>query len=266
MNVNSPTAELASVSHRLLGGRIAVITGAASGIGAATARRLAADGAHVALLARREDRLQALADEINTAGGGTAIAVRADVAQRAMLSAAAERIAAELGTVDIVVNNAGVMLPGEIGSQPLEEWQRMIDTNLVGALHATRALLPALIEAAQARGVSDLVNVSSVGRKLVFPRYAVYGATKAALTQLSAMLRAELSPRGVRVTDVEPGLTESELAGNITDAESRAGLDQMFEAIPALSSADVADLIAFVVSRPAHVNIPTLDIMPTTQT
>jgi NADP-dependent 3-hydroxy acid dehydrogenase YdfG len=248
----------------MLSGRVAAVTGAASGIGAATAQRLAREGARVALLARREDRLLVLADQINS-DGGRAIAVRADVADRAALALAAERIAAELGAVDVVVNNAGVMLPGEIGSQPVEEWQRMIDTNLLGALNTIRALLPALTEAAQTRGAADLVNVSSIGGKAVFPRYAVYGATKAALTQLSAVLRAELAPHNVRVIDLQPGLTQSELVGNVTDAESRAGLDEMFDSFRALEASDVADLIAYLVSRPPHVSIASLDIVPTGQ-
>jgi NADP-dependent 3-hydroxy acid dehydrogenase YdfG len=262
--VNAINDQPGPTAPGLLTGRVAAVTGAASGIGAATAQRLAREGARVALLARREERLLALADQINSAGG-SAIAVRADVADRAALALAAERIAAELGPVDVVVNNAGVMLPGEIGSQPVEEWQRMIDTNLVGALNTIRALLPALVATAQTRGAADLVNVSSIGGKLVFPRYAVYGATKAALTQLSAVLRAELAPHNVRVIDLQPGLTTSELAGNVTDAESRAGLDEMFDSFRALEASDVADLIAYLVSRPPHVSIASLDIVPTGQ-
>jgi len=244
--------------------RVAIVTGATSGIGAATAERIAAEGARVALLARREERLRALADRISSEGG-TAIALAADVSDKDALASAAERVARDLGTVDLLVNNAGVMLPGEITTQPVAEWQRMIDTNLIGALNAIRALLPGLIGTAEAGRPADLINVSSIGGKLVFPRYAVYGATKAALTQLTAMLRAELAPRGVRVTDLQPGLTGSELAGNVTDPESRAGLEDMFKSMQALRASDVADLIVYVASRPAHVNISTLDLVPTQQ-
>jgi len=240
--------------------RVAIVTGATSGIGAATAERIAAEGARVALLARREERLRALADRISSEGG-TAIALAADVSDKDALASAAERVARDLGTVDLLVNNAGVMLPGEITTQPVAEWQRMIDTNLIGALNAIRALLPGLIGTAEAGRPADLINVSSIGGKLVFPRYAVYGATKAALTQLTAMLRAELAPRGVRVTDLQPGLTGSELAGNVTDPESRAGLEDMFKSMQALRASDVADLIVYVASRPAHVNISTLDLV-----
>jgi NADP-dependent 3-hydroxy acid dehydrogenase YdfG len=248
----------------LLNGRVAVITGAASGIGAAVAERFAAEGAQVALLARREGRLQELAAQIGSAGGN-ALALQADVADAHRLAEVAELVASELGVVDVVVNNAGVMLPGPIGRQPVDEWRRMIDTNLWGALNTIRAFVPALSAAAGERGVADLINVSSVGGKLVFPTYAVYGATKAALTQLSAALRPELAPLNVRVTDLQPGLTDSELAANVTDSEARAGLAAMFEQIPALAAADIADLITYLVSRPSHVNVSTLDIVPTRQ-
>jgi NADP-dependent 3-hydroxy acid dehydrogenase YdfG len=141
----------------------------------------------------------------------------------------------------------------------------MIDTNLTGALTAIRAFLPALTHAAGQMGVADLVNVSSIGAHVTFPRYAVYGATKAALTQLSAMLRPELSPLGVRVTNVQPGLTTSELAGHVSDPTARTQLDEMFETIPPLRSDDVADLIVYLASRPGHVNVSTLDLLPTRQ-
>jgi NADP-dependent 3-hydroxy acid dehydrogenase YdfG len=261
--MSASTLQTSRTETRLHGRRV-VVTGAASGIGAAVAERLAAEGAHVALLARRKERIRALAEQISSAGG-TAIAVPADVGDLTAVTTAAEQIASALGTVDVLVNNAGVMLPGEITEQPISEWQRMIDTNLSGALHAIRAFVPALIDAARDRGVADLINVSSIGGKLVFPRYAVYGATKAGLTQLSAMLRTELSPHNVRVTDLEPGLTDSELAGNVTDSDSRAGLQQMFQSFPALDPSDIADLTAYLIRLPTHVNISTLDIVPTQQ-
>lgn len=248
----------------LLEERVVVVTGAASGIGAAVARRAAAEGARVALLARREERLRALADEIRSSGGA-ALPVQADVTDAKRLEAVAHEIESELGTVDLLVNNAGVMLPGPIGEQPTAEWKRMIDTNLTGALTAIRAFLPALIAAGEKHGVADLVNVSSIGGKSVYPTYAVYGATKAGLTQLSAMLRAELAERNIRVTDLQPGLTDSELAGNVTDTDARQGLSEMFETIPALSADDIADVVVYITSRPAHVSLATLDVVPTRQ-
>jgi len=262
--MSTTTPQRSVAGPRLLNDRVAVVTGASSGIGGAVAERFAAEGARVALIARRQERLRELTEQINSAGG-TAISVRTDVADMAAVTSAAAQIAAELGPVDVLVNNAGVMLPGEIIEQPIAEWQRMIDTNLVGALHAIRSFVPALINAASARGVADLINVSSIGAKRVFPRYAVYGATKAGLTHLSAMLRAELAPQNVRVTDLQPGLTESELASHITDSNSRAELDNMFHDIPALAPSDIADLLVYLISRPQHVNVSTLDIVPTRQ-
>jgi NADP-dependent 3-hydroxy acid dehydrogenase YdfG len=195
----------------------------------------------------------------------TALAISADVTDKARRAEVAEQTEEALGPVDLLVNNAGVMLPGPIEAQPVDEWQRMIDTNLTGAVNAIRAFVPALLTATERTGVADLVNISSIGSKVVFPRYSVYGATKAALTQLSAVLRAELGSRNVRVTDIQPGLTESELAGNVTDEQARQGLAGMFDTIPALGADDVAELITLIVSRPAHVSIPTLDIVPTRQ-
>jgi NADP-dependent 3-hydroxy acid dehydrogenase YdfG len=253
-----------SSNSALLEGRVAVVTGAASGIGAAIARRFAAEGASVALLARREDRLRELAEQLRSTGA-SALAVPTDVADPTRLADAAARIESELGTVDVLVNNAGVMLPGAIDEQPIAEWERMIDTNLWGALRAIRAFIPALLAAGETRGIADLVNISSMGSKLVFPTYSVYGATKAALTQLSADLRAELGPRNVRVTDLQPGPTRSELADNVTDPQARDGLAAMFDAITPLSGEDIADLVSYLVSRPAHVNVATLDIVPTRQ-
>jgi NADP-dependent 3-hydroxy acid dehydrogenase YdfG len=263
--MNSVTDRSPALANQLLQGRVAVVTGAASGIGSAIAEGLAAAGAHVALLARRGDRLLELAERIR-AGGGIALALPADVTEPARLAEAAEGIRSELGTVDVLINNAGIMLPGPITDQPVAEWQRMIDTNLAGALNTIRAFIPDLLIAAAHDGVADLVNISSIGGKVAFPTYSVYGATKAALTQLSAVLRAELGGRDIRVTDLQPGLTESELADNVTDPDARAGLSDMFQAIPALKPADIADIVTHLVSRPAHVSVPTLDIVPTRQT
>lgn len=263
--MNSVATQSPAHANRPLHGRVAVVTGAASGIGSAIAESLAATGARVALLARREDRLLELAERIRS-DEGIALALPADVTQPARLAEAAEEIRSELGTVDIIINNAGIMLPGPITDQPVAEWQRMIDTNLTGALNTIRAFIPELLTAAEEHGVADLVNISSIGGKTAFPTYSVYGATKAALTQLSAVLRTELGGRDIRVTDLQPGLTESELADNVTDHDARTGLNDMFQAIPALKPADIADTVTYLISRPAHVSVPTLDIVPTRQT
>ncbi|CAG7653997.1 SDR family oxidoreductase [Actinacidiphila bryophytorum] len=254
-----------STTFGSLAGRTAVVTGAASGMGEATARLLAAQGARVALLARRAERLGTLAEKI-AAGGGQALAVTADVTDDASVRAAADRIRAAYGRVDLVVNAAGVMLPNPIDAGRSDEWARMVDTNLTGALRIIDAFRDDLLAAGAEGRPADLVNVSSIGAHLTFPGYAVYSATKAALTHLSASLRAEFGPRKVRVTNIEPGLTDTELGGHIDNPELSAQLDGMFQAFPdTLTSEDIADLIAYVTSRPARVNLRQVIVLPTGQ-
>ncbi|MGW2476773.1 SDR family oxidoreductase [Streptomyces sp. NPDC001665] len=247
-----------------LADRTAVITGAASGMGAATARLLAAQGVRVALLARRAERLEELAAKI-TADGGRALAVAADVTDQASVDAAADRVHAAFGPVDLVVNAAGVMLPNPVDAGRADEWQRMLDTNVSGALRVIRAFTADLVAAAAEGRTADLVNISSIGAHITFPNYAVYGATKAALTYLSASLRTELGPRDVRVTNIEPGLTDSELAGHVDNADLSGQLDGMFEALGGLSSEEIADLIAYTTSRARHINLRQLVVLPTRQ-
>nr|BFD92037.1 SDR family NAD(P)-dependent oxidoreductase [Kitasatospora sp. Xyl93] len=252
------------MSYPSLAARTAVVTGAASGMGAATARLLAASGARVALLARRTERLDALAAEI-AATGGQALAVTADITDQASVDAAAKTVHGTYGQVDLVVNNAGVMLPNPLADGRIDEWTRMVDTNLTGALRIVRAFGSDLTAAAAEGRTADLVNVSSIASHVVFPDYAVYGATKAALTQLSAALRSEFGPRDVRVSAIEPGLTDTELGGHIDNPVLREQLGGMFDAIPALGAEDVADLIAYTVSRPRHVNLRHQVVLPTRQ-
>jgi NADP-dependent 3-hydroxy acid dehydrogenase YdfG len=246
-----------------LAGRVAVVTGASSGIGAATAQRLAADGAKVALLARRAGRLDELVQKI-TADGGTAIAVEVDITDHAALEAAKATVNERLGRVDLLVNNAGVMLPAPIADGRIDEWQRMIDLNLTGLLAVFRTFTPDLLAAA-GDGPADVVNVSSIGAWVTFPAYSVYGATKAAVTAFSRHVRADLSPQNVRVTNIEPGLTSSELSQHISSDELQGQVEGMFEGIEALTAADVADVVAFVTSRPRRVNLPQIVAMPTQQ-
>ncbi|MFJ4899944.1 MULTISPECIES: SDR family oxidoreductase [unclassified Streptomyces] len=252
------------MSYGTLAGRTAVITGAASGMGAATARLLAAQGVRVALLARRAERLEELAGKI-TADGGQALAVVTDVTDQASVDAAAERVHSAFGRVDMVVNAAGVMLPNPVDEGRTDEWQRMLDTNVSGALRIIRAFTADLVAAAADGRTADLVNISSIGAHVTFPNYAVYGATKAALTYLSASLRTELGPRDVRVTNIEPGLTDSELAGHVDNTELSGQLDGMFDALGGLSSDEIADLIAYTTSRARHINLRQLVVLPTRQ-
>jgi NADP-dependent 3-hydroxy acid dehydrogenase YdfG len=252
------------MSYDSLAGRTAVITGAASGIGAATARLLASHGARVALLARRTERLDELAEKITTEGG-SALAVTADITDDASVSAAVARIHAAYGPADLLVNNAGVMQPNPLDDGRIDQWQQMIDTNVTGALRVTGAFTGDLTAAAAEGRAADLVNISSIAAHLVFPNYAVYGATKAALTHLSASLRSELGPRDVRVTNIEPGFTGSELRETIDNAELSGQLDAMIQGVGLLSADDIADLIAYTTSRDRHVNLRQIAALPTRQ-
>lgn len=242
-----------------LTGRIAVVTGASSGIGAATARALAAGGARVAVLARRADRIEALAKEID----GTA--VPADVTDPASLARAADTVRAELGRPDLVVANAGVMLGAPFATAEPAEWSAMVDTNVTGLLHTGHAFVDDLLAAAADGRPADLVHVGSVASHEVFPGYAVYSATKAGVAALTRGLRRELGPRGVRVRANEPGVTESELGDGMTDAEGREVLAQLRREIGPIPASDVAEAIAWSAAAPARVNVAQLIVLPTAQ-
>ncbi|MFF1296789.1 MULTISPECIES: SDR family oxidoreductase [unclassified Streptomyces] len=224
----------------------------------------AAQGARVALLARRQERLDAVVEKIR-ADGGEALAVVADVTDGGSVDVAVERIHAAYGAVDLVVNSAGVMLPNPVDDGRVDEWQRMIDTNVTGVLRTIRAFTADLVGTAAEGRTADLVNISSIGAHITFPDYAVYGATKAALTYLSQSLRGEFGPRDVRVTNVEPGLTQSELASHIESDGLREQLGGMVDPVGTLSAEEVADVVAYVASRPRHVNLRQIMVLPTRQ-
>ena len=252
------------MSYENLAGRVAVVTGAASGIGEAVAVTLAAQGAKVALLARRAERLDAVVEKIR-ADGGQALATAADVTDDASVAAAVDRVHEAYGTVDLVVNNAGVMLPHPIEDARVDEWRSMIDTNLTGVLRVTGAFAEDLTEAAERGRSADLVNVSSIAAHLTgFPGFAVYGATKAAVTHLSALLRSEFGPRNVRVTTIEPGVTETEIAAHL-DGEGQEQIDGLIEVSGTLAAGELADVVAYVTSRPRHVNLRQIMVLPTRQ-
>jgi NADP-dependent 3-hydroxy acid dehydrogenase YdfG len=206
---------------RPLTGRVAVVTGATSGIGAATARRLAADGASVALIGRRQERLRDLVAELE---GAASVPVATDVTDRAALERLAEDVRAELGPVDLVVANAGVMLAAPFEQADTAEWDRMLDTNVRGLVHTGRAFARDLLDAAAEGGPADLVFVGSIAGHQVFPNYGVYGATKAAVAHLTRNLRTELGPRGLRVKNVEPGPVGTELGDDMQDAGIREAI------------------------------------------
>jgi NADP-dependent 3-hydroxy acid dehydrogenase YdfG len=235
-------------------GRVAVINGASSGIGEATARALAADGYRVALLARRADRIQALADEL----GPDAIAIEADVTDRDSIDVAAKRVHDEFGRVDVLVNNAGVMLLGPFSSDQREEQRRMVEVNLLGAMTATEVFLDELRD-----GGGDLVNISSVAGRTARPGNAAYAATKWGLNGWSESLRQELQP-DVRVIVVEPGAVSTELVDHITHGETKQAIEQFYEAT-SITADDVAQIIAFAISRPRSVSINEILVRPTAQ-
>jgi NADP-dependent 3-hydroxy acid dehydrogenase YdfG len=235
-----------------LAGRTALVTGASSGIGAATARHLAAVGAHVVLVARRAERLHALADEV----GGAALPV--DITRPDGLANLADRA----GDVDLLVNNAAIMLPNPLSGGATSEWDQMLGLNLAALLHVTHACLPGLLRAAAAGTGADIVNVSSTGADTATPAFAVYGATKAAVSHLSAALRGELTASGVRVTDVKPGGVDTELLHHATNPEIRARLMAAPRSMRLLDADDVADAITYAVTRPAHVCLSSLTVVP----
>ena len=237
---------------------VALVTGASSGIGEATARALAEQGAKVAVVARRKDRLDALAAEI----GG--LSVEADVTDREQAVAAVERTAQELGRLDIVINNAGVMLLGPIVDAPVEEWDRMVALNLQGLLYVAHAALPHLLSAAESepRRVADLVNVSSVAGRRVGAGGGIYQMTKHGVGVFSEALRQEITSRYVRSSLIEPGATESELVTHVRE-EIRNQLTANAE--QKLRAEDIADAIVYIVTRPRHVAINEILVRPTEQ-
>ena len=245
--------------------RVAVVTGATSGIGAATARSLAAAGASVALLGRREDRLKTLADELRPSATGTVLPVAVDLTDASAVTRAATAVTGTLGTVDLVVANAGVMLGAPFERAEADEWDRMIDVNLRGLLHTSRAFTDDLLAAASRGGPSDLVHVGSVGGHLLFPDWSVYCATKAAVAHLTRNLRAELGPRGVRVKNIEPGVTTTELGSDMRDAETRESLSRMRTGLTPLAATDIAEAIAFAVAAPPNVNVAEMVVVPVRQ-
>ena len=250
---------------RRLEGTVALITGASSGIGEATARMLAREGAAVAVAARRLDRLEQLVAEIS-AEGGRALVIEADVTDRAQAGAAIERTVSELGRLDTLVNNAGVMLLGPLTDAPLEEWERMVALNLMGVLYCTKAALPHLLAAAESapRRVADLVNISSVAGRKPAVGSGVYNLTKFGVGAFSESLRMELAKRHVRVSLVEPGFVATELSNHIRE-EIREQARQRYTGVELLESEDIADAITYVVTRTRRMSVNEILIRPSEQ-
>ncbi|MFN2465783.1 MAG: SDR family NAD(P)-dependent oxidoreductase [Candidatus Dormibacteria bacterium] len=248
-----------------LDGTVALVTGASSGIGEATARALAAQGATVAVAARRRDRLEQLAANIHETGG-KALVLEVDVTDPKQAEEMVNRTVSELGRLDTLVNNAGVMLLGPAVGAPLQEWERMVQLNVLGLLYCAHAALPHLLKAAEdgPRRVSDMVNISSVAGRTARSGSAVYNATKHAVGAFSEGLRQEVTQRHLRVSLVEPGAVATELRLH-NRPEVQKTLTARFADIEILEAENIADSIAFVVTRPRHVAVNEVLVRPTEQ-
>jgi NADP-dependent 3-hydroxy acid dehydrogenase YdfG len=244
---------------------VAIVTGASSGIGEATALALAAQGATVAVVARRADRLDDLAKRIAD-GGPEPIVVAADLADAEQAPRVIGEVVDQAGRLDILVNNAGVMLLGPIQDAPVEEWERMVDINVRGLLHCTHAALPHLLKAAEAgpRNVADIVNISSVAGRVARSGSGVYNLTKHGVGAFSDSLRQEVTRRHVRVGLVEPGAVSTELASH-NRPEVLEVIGRRFADMERMEASDIADAIAYMVTRPRRVAINEILVRPTEQ-
>jgi NADP-dependent 3-hydroxy acid dehydrogenase YdfG len=241
-----------------LAGKVALVTGASSGIGRATALALAGAGARVAAVARRADRLQSLVSDI---GRDSAVAVEADVTDEAAIKRAVADVHARWGRLDVLVNNAGVMLLGPIENADTEDWRRMMDTNVLGLMYATHAALPIM----RAQGSGDVVNISSTAGRTARAGVGAYNASKWAVNAVSEALRQECVPHRIRVTVIEPGIVATELREHITNPAAKADIEQRAQSLTQLEPEDVAAAILYAVSQPAHVCVNEILMRPTEQ-
>lgn len=247
-------------------GCVAVVTGASSGIGEATALKFAELGATVALIARRQDRLDMLVKKIESAGG-KALAVPVDITHAERASAAINHITEKLGGIDIIVNCAGLMMIGNTVGANLKEWEDMVDVNLMGLLYITHAALPHLLKSAinSPRNVADVVNISSCAAHQFTAMNGVYSMTKAGLNGFSESLRQEISQKHVRVGVIEPGSVSTELVSHNREEIRNKVLAPFFEKNEILAPENIADAVAWMVTRPRHASVNKLWIGPTEQ-
>jgi NADP-dependent 3-hydroxy acid dehydrogenase YdfG len=249
-----------SDSTQPLAGKVALVTGASSGIGETTAIALAGAGAAVAIGARRRDRLDALAGKLRD-GGARVLQLDLDVTDEEACAAAVARTRDELGGLDVLVNNAGVMLLGTIVGADTEDWRRMIQTNVMGVMYMTAAAIEGMVE----QGSGDIVNMSSVAGRQARKGAGVYNASKWAVNAFSESLRQEVTGRGVRVGLVEPGAVATELTDHITQPDAKAASVQMYTSMRALQPEDIARAVLYLVTQPPHVAVNEILIRPTDQ-
>lgn len=258
----STAASTAQSSTAHLKGKVAVITGASSGIGEATAVALARAGAKVCLLARRLDRLAALCESIEKEGFEKPLHIAADVSKPEDIENAVKNALEKFTRIDILVNNAGVMYLGPIEGANIDDWRRMFDINVLGLMNFTHAVLPHMVS----NGYGHIVNISSVSGKVVSARSAAYSATKFAVGAFSEGLRQEVSSKGIRVTVIQPGAVTTELTDHITDSATKKSVKDWVAKMNALSSEDIANAIVYAVSQSPAVNVNEITIRPTDQT
>jgi NADP-dependent 3-hydroxy acid dehydrogenase YdfG len=249
-----------SDTARPLAGKVALVTGASSGIGEATAVALAGAGAAVAIGARRKDRLDALAARLGD-GGARVLELDLDVTDEQACIDAVRRTREELGGLDVLVNNAGVMLLGTIVGADTEDWRRMVTTNVLGVMYMTHAAIDGMVD----QGSGDIVNMSSIAGRIARKGSGVYNASKWAVNAFSESLRQEVTGRGVRVGLVEPGAVATELTDHITQPEAKAGAVQMYTSMRALQADDIARAVLYMVTQPPHVAINEMLVRPTDQ-
>jgi NADP-dependent 3-hydroxy acid dehydrogenase YdfG len=244
----------------LIQDKIIVITGASSGIGYSTAKALAKKGAKIVAGARRKNRLETLQKEITDAGGEIIIC-ETDVTKKSDCDNLVKQAINKYGTVDVLINNAGLMPLSFVKSLKIDEWDKMIDVNIKGVLYCTAAVVPTMVE----KKSGHIVNISSVAGRVVFPAGSVYCATKHAVTAFSEGLRQELSVRkNIRITSIEPGVVQTELTNTITEKALEAFVEKHKE-MEGLQAEDISNAIIFAIEAPNHVNVNEILVRPTTQ-
>ncbi|MGR9196761.1 SDR family oxidoreductase [Rhizobium leguminosarum] len=244
-----------------INGKIALVTGASSGIGAATALKLAEAGAKVGIAARRTDKLEGLQKEI-ASGGGEARVIEMDVVDPASVEAGVKKLVGAYGSIDILVNNAGLMPLSDVDQFKVDEWHRMVDVNVKGLLNTTAAVLPQMIN----QHSGHIFNMSSIAGRKVFKGLSVYCATKHAVAAFSDGLRMEVGQKhNIRVTCIQPGAVATELYDHITEPGYIKQMDDLAKQMTFLQGADIGDTIVFAAQAPAHVNVAELFVLPVEQ-